>query len=226
MILKILFAVLILLTYSASQAQDLSDCKNPCKKTRIIQSGPLIGLRTIDLADSQYVRVIEVVKHGASQKIGILLNDTLTHFNGKVIQSMKYFIAEVAKLNPGDTVTVIANRMGVVSEYRFPLGAAQTRKVTEIVCCDPEPVFNEILFMLIPDVAQKNLSVSAAEVIYGEVLIHVLDINGTLLKKETVKESRSNFATNIDISDLPKGIYFIKIFVDKTQYTKRFVKEQ
>lgn len=226
MILKYLFTALIFLACSASHAQDLSDCKNPCKKTRIIQSGPVIGLRTIDLADSQYVRVIEVVKHGASQKNGILLNDTLTHFNGKVIQGMKYFIAEVAKLNPGDTITVTANRLGVVSEYRFPLGAAQTRKVTEIVCCDPEPVFNEILFMLIPDVAQKKLSISAVDVINSEVLIHLLDINGTLLKEEKVKESKSKFEVSIEISDLPKGIYFIKIFVDKTQYTKRFVKEQ
>lgn len=226
MILKFLFTALIVLAYCASQAQELSDCKNPCKKTRIVQSGPIIGLRTIDLADSQYVRVIEVVKRGASHKNGILLNDTITHFNGKVIQSMKYFIAEVAKLNPGDTITVTVNRQGVVSDYRYPLGASHTKKVTEIVCCDPVPVLNDILFLLSPDFEKHYLRISTDQIIPSEVIIHILDANGALVKTEKAQKSKGSFETSIDISDLAKGIYFVKIFVDKTEYAQRFVKEQ
>ncbi|MGI9190577.1 MAG: PDZ domain-containing protein, partial [Chitinophagaceae bacterium] len=123
-----LLIVGILLGLNALQAQDTSKCKRICKQTRLVQTGPLIGLRTLTLSDSQYVRVVEVVKRGASEKYGILLGDTLTHFNGKVIQNMSYFIAEVAKLQPGDTITVTALRNGVPIGYRFPLGAAQTRR--------------------------------------------------------------------------------------------------
>jgi myosin heavy subunit len=126
----------LLIGLNALQAQDLSQCKRICKQTRLVQTGPLIGLRTLTLSDSQYVRVVEVVKRGASEKYGILLGDTLTHFNGKVIQNMSYFIAEVAKLQPGDTITVTGRRNGVSILYRFPLGAAQTRRVTEFVCCE------------------------------------------------------------------------------------------
>lgn len=126
----------LLIGLNALQAQDLSQCKRTCKQTRLVQTGPLIGLRTLTLSDSQYVRVVEVVKRGASEKYGILLGDTLTHFNGKVIQNMSYFIAEVAKLQPGDTITVTGRRNGVPILYRFPLGAAQTRRVTELVCCE------------------------------------------------------------------------------------------
>jgi hypothetical protein len=143
-----LFTICLIVALGPLKAQDLSQCKRTCKRTRIVQIGPLIGLRTLTLPDSQYVRVVEVVKRGASEKYGILLGDTLTHFNGKVIQNMNYFIAEVAKLQPGDTVTVTARRNQVPVLFRFPLGAAQTRRITELVCCDdlpdePEMAFNE-----------------------------------------------------------------------------------
>jgi hypothetical protein len=143
-----LFTICLIVALGPLKAQDLSQCKRTCKRTRILQTGPLIGLRTLTLPDSQFVRVVEVVKRGASEKYGILLGDTLTHFNGKVIQNMNYFIAEVAKLQPGDTVTVTARRNQVPVLFRFPLGAAQTRRITELVCCDdlpdePETAFNE-----------------------------------------------------------------------------------
>lgn len=220
-----LFTVFFVLSFFAMQAQDLSNCKNPCKKTKIVQSGPFIGLRTIDLADSQYVRVVEVVKNGPSHKNGILLHDTITHFNGEVIQSMRYFIGEVAKLNPGDTVTVTVYRNGEVTDYRYPLGALQTKKVTEIECCDPEPVYNDILFVLRLDNSQNTLTISTDEIIGSDVLINILDVNGTTLKTEKTKKNKRGFEISIDISDIDKGIYFVKIFVDNTQYTRRFTKE-
>ena len=122
--------------YTSIQAQSLEGCKNPCRKTRIVKSGPYMGLRTLTLPDSQYVRVVEVVKNGPSVKNGILLYDTLTHFNGKVIKNMEYFIGEVAKLKPDDTISVTAVRSGIAIVYKYPLGALQTKKISEIVCCD------------------------------------------------------------------------------------------
>lgn len=189
-------------------------------------SGPFIGLRTIDLADSQYVRVIEVVKHAASHKNGILLNDTLTHFNGKVIESMKYFMGEVAKLNPGDTITLTVLRQGISTDYRYPLGALKSTKVTEIVCCDPEPEMNNIAFVLSPDILQHTLRIFADETIKIDVAIEVLDLNGSVLQSEKIKKSKSKFDTKIDISQLATGIYYIKILVDKNQYVHRFVKDK
>jgi hypothetical protein len=138
----IFLTTLMIFGYQTMYAQDLANCKNPCRKTRIVKSGPYMGLRTLTLPDSLYVRVVEVVKNGPSVKNGILLYDTLTHFNGKVIKNMEYFIGEVAKLQPDDTITVTAVRSGIATVYKYPLGALQTKKISEIVCCDelnPKP---------------------------------------------------------------------------------------
>jgi hypothetical protein len=222
--LKFLFAAFLLVSPWVLKAQGLEDCDNPCKKTKIVQSGPLIGLRTLTLPDSQYVRVIEVVKHGASHKNGIKLGDTLTHFNGKVIQNMNYFIGEVGKLQPGDTINLTVLRNGEFSNYRFPLGAAMTKKVTEIECCDPEPVLNNIVFVLNLNLTQDYLRVSTDERLKMEVIMNILDANGNLMKTEKTKKPKGNFEANIPVGELPNGVYFVKIYVDNTQYVQRFVK--
>lgn len=226
----LILSALMILGHHTLHAQDLEGCKNPCKKTRIELSGPVIGLRTLSLPDSQYVRVVEVVKHGASAKNGILLNDTLTHFNGKVIQNMNYFIGEVAKLQPGDTITLTANRSGIETVYRFPLGALHSKRITEIVCCDepepePELEFNNIVFVLSLNPAKDILRVSSDEVIQSGVKLEIIDSNGEVLKSEKTKISDDPFETNINIGDIPNGVYFMKIYVQDSKYVKRFVKE-
>ncbi len=226
----LLLSALMILGQLTLHAQELEGCKNPCKKTRIVLSGPLIGLRTLSLPDSQSVRVVEVVKRGASYKNGILLHDTLTHYNGKVIKSMDYFIGEVAKLQPGDTITLTVKRLGVDTVYTFPLGAASSRKVTEIVCCDepePEPKleFNNIVFVLSLNPAKNLLRVSTDEVIPSEVKLDIIDSDGEVLKSEKTTISEDPFETTIKIGDIPNGVYFVKIYVQDSKYVKRFVKE-
>ncbi len=224
----LLLTALLIFGYTTLQAQDLENCKNPCKKTRIVKSGPYMGLRTLTLPDSQSVRVVEVVKNGPSVKNGILLYDTLTHFNGKVIQSMDYFIAEVAKLKPDDTISVRVVRSGVATVYTYPLGALRTEKVTEFECCDePEPLpdLNNIAFVLSPAPAKDYLRVSTYEVLKMTVNFDIQDPNGKVVKSERAKKTKGNFDVELDISDLPDGVYFLKIYVENTEYVQRFVKE-
>ncbi len=321
----LLLTTLLSLGYATLHAQSLEGCKNPCKKTRIVRSGPFMGLRTLTLPDSLYVRVVEVVKNGPSIKNGILLNDTLTHFNGKVIKNMTYFIGEVAKLQPGDTISVTAVRNGIPTVYTYPLGALKSQKVTEIVCCDePEPVTkpkrkpkrevepvqavgpdiepeletepptknepkpkrkakrevepvqavgpdiepelesepfrtappaqnpkpepepiptptpqpipaseaqpltelkqNNLAFILSPTPAKEYLFINCYEEIKTEVTLDIQDLNGKLVFSEKVSKMKGNFEAKMDISTLPDGVYFVKIYVENTDYVQRFVK--
>lgn len=314
-----LMTTIMILGCTELQAQDLSNCKKTCKKTRIVKTGPIIGLRTLTLPDSLYVKVVEVVRNGASYKNGILLGDTITHFNGKAIQNMNYFIGEVAKLQPDDTVHLLVKRNGTVSEYRFPLGASSTKKVTEIVCCDelepkpeakpatepitlndpkpkrkpkreiepiqpvgpdeepeleteplrntepkpepkpkqetepirkleakqePEPIptpkpqpkpvseaqqleeleQNNLTFILSPNPAKDYLLVKCYEEIKTEVTLDIQDPNGNVLLSEKVTKKKGNFEANLNISKIPNGTYFVKIYVEQTKYIQRFVK--
>ena len=224
----LLLTTFAILGYGTLHGQVLNDCKNPCMKTRIVEGGPFIGLRTISLPDSQSVRVLEVIKNGASLKNGILLDDTLTHFNGKVIKNTNYFMAEVAKLQPRDAITLSVYREGVTTVYRYSLGALRTQKITEIVCCDePEPLpdLNSIAFVLSPAPAKDYLRVSTYEVLKMEVYFDIRDPNGNVVKSKRVRKTKGNFDVDIDISELPNGVYFLKIYVENTEYVQRFVKE-
>lgn len=366
-----LLTTLMIFGYQTMYAQDLANCKNPCRKTRIVKSGPYMGLRTLTLPDSLYVRVVEVVKNGPSVKNGILLYDTLTHFNGKVIKNMEYFIGEVAKLQPDDTITVTAVRSGIATVYKYPLGALQTKKISEIVCCDelnpkpdaitqhepkpktkakreyepvqpvgpelepelepepqtknepkpkrktkrelepvqavgpdiepelePEPLTtnepkpkrkakrelepvqpvepdtepalepeplrtaepiqkpeskpvpvpipapkpqaipasdalqlaepeqNNLSFILSPTPAKSYLLINCYEEIKSEVTLDIQDLNGKVVLSEKVSKKNGNFEVKMDISSLPDGVYFIKIYVENTDYVQRFVKEK
>ena len=333
----LLLTTLMIFGYQTMYAQDLANCKNPCRKTRIVKSGPYMGLRTLTLPDSLYVRVVEVVKNGPSVKNGILLYDTLTHFNGKVIKNMEYFIGEVAKLQPDDTITVTAVRSGIATVYKYPLGALQTKKISEIVCCDelnpkpdaithhepkpktkakreyepvqqvgpelepelepepqttnepkpkrkakrelepvqpvepdtepalePEPLRtaepiqkpeskpvpvpipapkpqaipasdalqlaepeqNNLSFILSPTPAKSYLLINCYEEIKSEVTLDIQDLNGKVVLSEKVSKKNGNFEVKMDISSLPDGVYFIKIYVENTDYVQRFVKEK
>ncbi|MBK8144400.1 MAG: PDZ domain-containing protein [Bacteroidetes bacterium] len=190
----ILLTVFTILGYGILQGQVLKDCKNPCMRTRIVEGGPFIGLRTISLPDSQSVRVLEVIKNGASLKNGILLDDTLTHFNGNIIKNTNYFMAEVAKLQPGDTITLSVYREGLTTVYRYPLGALRSQKITEIVCCDePEPLpeLNSIAFVLSPAPAKDYLRVSTNEVLKMAVQFEIQDPNGKLVKSKKAKKPKA-----------------------------------
>jgi hypothetical protein len=132
-------------------------------------------------------------------------------------------------LQPGDTITLSVYREGLTTVYRYPLGALRSQKITEIVCCDePEPLpeLNSIAFVLSPAPAKDYLRVSTNEVLKMAVQFEIQDPNGKLVKSKKAKKAKGNFDVELDISDLPNGIYFLKIYVENTEYVQRFVKEK
>ncbi|MBK7691977.1 MAG: T9SS type A sorting domain-containing protein [Bacteroidetes bacterium] len=78
--------------------------------------------------------------------------------------------------------------------------------------------------MLSPAPAKDYLRVSTNEVLKMAVQFEIQDPNGKLVKSKKAKKTKGNFDVEIDISDLPDGIYFLKIYVENTEYVQRFVK--
>ena len=57
-------------------------------------------------------------------------------------------------------------------------------------------------------------------------LTHLQDPDGKVLKSETITKPKGRFEATININDLPNGVYFLKIYVENTQYVQRFRKER
>jgi aminopeptidase N len=84
------------------------------------------------------------------------------------------------------------------------------------------PGNNKSLFKFSPNPVVENLNVSFNAKLYTqEKLIQIIDINGRLIR--TVKTNSNFFPVNI--SDLSKGIYFIKGSSNNKSYTYKFIKQ-
>ena len=90
----------------------------------------------------------------------------------------------------------------------------------------PEIELNNIVFVLSPNPAVDFLRVNADEVIPNEVRMDVQDSDGKVLKSATLKKPKGRFEATIPIEELPNGVYFLKIYVENTQYVQRFRKEK
>jgi hypothetical protein len=82
------------------------------------------------------------------------------------------------------------------------------------------------VFDLSPNPALNFLRVSANEEINYTVKLDIQDAEGNVLKSETVKILKGRFDVTISVEDLPNGLYFLKIYVDNTQYVQRFRKQK
>jgi hypothetical protein len=85
---------------------------------------------------------------------------------------------------------------------------------------------NNLSFILSPTPAKAYLLINCYEEIKSEVTLDIQDLNGKVVLSEKVSKKNGNFEVKMDISSLPDGVYFIKIYVENTDYVQRFVKEK
>jgi outer membrane biosynthesis protein TonB len=85
---------------------------------------------------------------------------------------------------------------------------------------------NNLSFILSPTPAKSYLLINCYEEIKSEVTLDIQDLNGKVVLSEKVSKKNGNFEVKMDISSLPDGVYFIKIYVENTDYVQRFVKEK
>jgi hypothetical protein len=83
---------------------------------------------------------------------------------------------------------------------------------------------NNLTFILSPNPAKEYLLVKCYEEIKTEVTLDLQDPNGNVVLSEKVSKKKGNFEAKLNISKLPDGVYFVKIYVEQTKYIQRFVK--
>jgi hypothetical protein len=71
-----------------------------------------------------------------------------------------------------------------------------------------------------PNPAQNKITIEIPQTA-GESILTIFNINGQELIKQNITENK----TQMDISDLPHGIYFVKMANEKTVDVKKIIKE-
>jgi hypothetical protein len=73
-----------------------------------------------------------------------------------------------------------------------------------------------------PNPANNILNVGVSSSLEGIVTITVVDVNGTALFTKTLGSGETN--TQINIANLPAGVYFVKIISSNSSTVRKFVK--
>lgn len=81
---------------------------------------------------------------------------------------------------------------------------------------------NEELFVY-PNPAHDKLVLEFANDLLGQLMLKIIDLKGNLVLSKSVKVSSRQL--NMNISELPAGVYFIETAVNGRVFTNKFVKE-
>jgi len=204
-------------------AQDLSTCKNICEKTRIVESGALIGVKISQIPNTKSVLVYEVIPNTAAQKNGIAVNDIITKFDGVEILSNQHLVGMVAAHQPGDKVMITYSHNNVVFEKQIALSALFSKTIIEKVCCDePAPIAVTTHITISPNPATSKIAIKSSDAINGEFTVSILDLKGTILSKTTAN-NRGLLNMPMDISNLNNGQYFVKVQTAASQFVEKLV---
>ena len=230
----LLLALTLSLGNTLLTAQDLSNCKNVCKKERVIQEGAFLGIRIITNANNQFAKVLEVVPNTAASKNNFAIGDIITKVDGISIANHEHLTQLIKAHQPNDVlkITYLHNNKSLTK--KVALGALRSRVVIETVCCDDETtasketvsistkVENNISFSLYPNPAVNTLQISSDASITGETKILILD----LLGNEIISTSVNNNGVmnhKMNIENLASGSYLIKIEHNNVISSKKLV---
>lgn len=72
-----------------------------------------------------------------------------------------------------------------------------------------------------PTTNQAKLQLSGVNT---EIKLMIIDIKGRIVKTQTLRPSNNNIETIIDLSYLPKGIYYIKLEGENLNRTEKLIK--
>jgi len=83
---------------------------------------------------------------------------------------------------------------------------------------------NKFEFSLYPNPSKENISVLLNLQHDSDVEISILNVNGQILSKKSVRRLTGKNEIKIDTSDLPGGIYFVKVLTGGKMSVKKMVK--
>lgn len=205
-----------------TQAQHITNCKEECEMTRIVEEGPFLGVQIMNGPGNTSAKIIKVFTGTAAEKTGFVVGDIITKVDETIVKNNYHLVDIVGAHKPGDKVVITYVHNGVTATVKVRIGAKSTRFVTEKVCCDTKPTAATVdgALMLYPNPANTKVTISTKENVSGDVSIVVYNMDG----KEVLNDNIQNEGTinkTIDVSTLGAGEYIVRIGNGTVNYTQK-----
>jgi len=134
------------------------------------------------------------------------------------------YTAEILGQNPGDEIAYYihaADETGRSENHPF-MGAADPH---EFVVADASDISTDskAVVSLFPNPTKGNLSVAMHYLNENNAVLEISDINGRILRSVEVSNTGDYHLLRLDVSDLSKGTYIVRIIGEKRVKTSKFI---
>ncbi|MDD5570512.1 MAG: T9SS type A sorting domain-containing protein [Bacteroidales bacterium] len=148
---------------------------------------------------------------------GILVDSTVSTWTPFVINYSPYATADSAFIN----ITAYNSRVGA---QNYPHGNSvlyiDNLNFDSPIGYIPKYNYDNILFELYPNPANTEITMETSHTT-KESILTICSIGGQELIRQKIKNSK----TQIDISNLTNGLYFVKLITEKTVEVRKIIKE-
>jgi hypothetical protein len=222
----ILITASTLLLAPLVQAQNANQCKNPCTKQRVVETGAFIGVRITNGPGCKNAQIMEVLPNTAAAAYNLEIGDIITKIDNTDITNTPFLVELIANsYKPGDIVEMAYLHLNKLNTKKIKLGALYSRTITEMSCCD-EPTKVAVTpnpdFIISPNPATNNIRITANEILNGKATVKVFDLMGReVYSVNTTNTGYINIP--VDVSSIKDGQYVVKLIGASKQFTQKLV---
>ena len=80
-------------------------------------------------------------------------------------------------------------------------------------------------FKLYPNPAENRLNIYFDQDGSGETSVEIMDLTGKVVYKDVIGQFSGSYYSSVDVSDLPGGLYLVRVSSGNGTVNKKFIKE-
>ncbi len=216
----------IFMTTSVAFAQQDENCQKTCMVERTIYEGALLGVKFGCQCGEKHkagAKITEIIPETAAANSILRVNDIITSINDKRTKRRAQVIDLLSKMEPFEVVKFTFVRDGIVNNADITIGARTTRIVKEEVCCDlAEDLLNDKNVSVYPNPAVKDINIAFKKIEEGAYNFEIYNTNGVRLYQNEQVLQNGELSKQINVEDLDKGVYVVKVSRGDKTYSSLF----
>jgi hypothetical protein len=169
--------------------------------------------------DNVTVSVVEPVYASAGENVEICLGEstTLSASGGLEYLWNTGETTQSIDVTPEDEITFYSVTVSNGINAR-----TATVQITANDCNEEEVVASNLNIAVYPNPTQNNVNIKLKD-FSGITSLQLVDLSGRMLINKTININRQTLVKNLDVSDLPRGIYIISVSQSGQTFTKRLI---
>jgi len=211
---------------------------DPCQKLANLNATTFLGVYIN--TESGIAKITDIIENTAAAKSKLKSGDIITNINNNQIANYEQLVSVLKQYKPGQIVKIYFERKGKREKASIRLGSLAdrdpdyTQKLED--CCaaeaknskeeplSPGPDKAEIIVELFPNPASQIINVNFNMLSDDPLTISINNIEGKELIRLDINAINGQYSEQINVEELPKGIYLLTIKQGNNLVSRQFSK--